>query len=118
MDWVRYIETHGLSYRGGTTEFDIARSIQWLLFDMICRLCFDVPFGFVSNHADQFDFQKTLEERLPVVEKLAIFARIDTILQIIAAIPLLRRILPSAQDKSGIGKIMGVCLLKFPEGGL
>ncbi|KAI9783035.1 MAG: hypothetical protein M1816_001612 [Peltula sp. TS41687] len=87
VEWIQYLQKHGLSYPGMTRKFDIARSIQ---------------------HDDCYGFQETLEERLPIVEKLAVITELNTILKIISFIPLLRRILPSAQDQYGIGKILGL----------
>lgn len=115
VEWIQYIEMNGLSYPGMTTEFDIARSIQWLLFDMICRLCFGHPFGFISKHEDCYDFQKTLEERLPIVEIFAVVTEMSRILRFVSHVPLLKRVLPSAKDQSGIGKILGVRLRAPPQ---
>ena len=75
---------------------------------MICRLCFGHPFGFVEKHADCHDFLKTLEERLPIVEKFSIYTEVSSLLSFISYMPWLNRILPSATDRNGIGKIIGV----------
>ena len=104
-----FIEKNGLSYADSPSkEVEIGRSIQYLVTDMICRLCFGSPFGFVAKHADCYDFLKTLEERLPIVEKFSIFTEVSTLLSFVSYIPWLKRILPSATDRNGIGKIIGV----------
>ena len=109
QDWIQFVEKHGVSYPGEPCkEFEIGRSIQYLITDMICRLCFGRPFGFVANHGDCYDFLRTLEERLPIVEKFSIYTEVSRILSMVSHVPWLRRILPSAQDERGIGKIMGV----------
>ena len=77
---------------------------------MICVLCFGRPFGFVSEHADCYHLLKTLEERLPIVEKFSIFTEMNHLLSLISRILLLKRILPSAADRNGIGKIIGVLI--------
>ena len=109
QEWIAYLEKNAISSRhGGIREFEIGRSIQYLATDTICRLCFGKPFGFISNHADCFDFLRTLEERLPIVEKFSIYTEVSRLLSFISYIPWLRRVLPSALDRKGIGKIMGV----------
>ncbi len=86
----------------------MGRSIQWLLYDMICRLCLGHPVGFVDEHQDQYEFQSVLENRLPIVEKFAIMTEVNLWLRIIDRIPVLRRVLPSSRDKSGVGVILRV----------
>ena len=106
--WIAYVQAHGLSASQSSNEFDMARSIQWLLFDMICRLCLGQPLGFVKDHADKYSFQKTLESRLPIVEKFAVLTEVNRWIRILSRIPLMRRLLPSSKDKDGIGAIVGV----------
>jgi hypothetical protein len=108
-DWTSYIEQHGVSKPGSSIEeFEIGRSIQYLITDMICRLCFGFPFGFTEKHADCYDFLKTLEERLPIIEKFSVYTELSCLLSLIAYVPWLNRILPSAKDQNGIGRIIGV----------
>lgn len=97
-----------MSPQEGTFPFDIARSIQWLMFDMICNLCLGKPLGFIEHHSDQYNFQQILEERLPIVEKFSVLTEVNGWLKVLAAIPFARRLLPSSKDKDGIGAIMGV----------
>ncbi|KAL8848824.1 MAG: hypothetical protein Q9221_006163 [Calogaya cf. arnoldii] len=109
QEWIIYVQKHGVSYPNGPhKDFEIGRSIQYLVTDMICLLLFGRTFGFVAKHADCFDFLKTLEERLPIVEKFSIFTEINQLLALVSHIPWLKRILPSARDSNGIGKIIGI----------
>ncbi|KAL9639808.1 MAG: hypothetical protein Q9204_000948 [Flavoplaca sp. TL-2023a] len=109
QNWILYIEEHGVSCPNGPyKEFEIGRSIQYYVTDMICVLCFGHPFGFVAKHADCFEFLQTLEERLPIVEKFSIFTEVNHLLALVSHIPWLRRVLPSAGDSKGIGKIIGI----------
>lgn len=106
-----FIEKNGVSTPGSPPkEFEIGRSVQYLVTDMICRLCFGHPFGFIAKHADCYGFLKTLEERLPIVEKFSIYTEVSSLLSFISHVPWLKRILPSATDQNGIGKIIGVRL--------
>jgi hypothetical protein len=110
-----YVERNGLSDPGKTCEFEIARSIQWLLFDMVCRLCFGHPFGFIDKHEDCYDFQKMLDDRLPIVEKCAVLTEVNTWLRLIASVPILRNVIPSPRDSTGVGAILGVRYLTDPD---
>ena len=110
-EWIQYVEKHGVSSPGHPCkEFEIGMSVQYLVTDMICRLCFGFPFGFVAKHADCHDFLKTLQERLPIVEKFSIYTEVSSLLSFISYIPYVKRILPSAKDASGIGRIIGVTI--------
>ncbi|KAL8769420.1 MAG: hypothetical protein Q9209_004648 [Squamulea sp. 1 TL-2023] len=107
--WILYVQKHGVSYPGDSPrDFEIGRSIQYLVTDTICLLAFGRLLGFVSKHADCYGFLKTLEERLPIVEKFSILTEVNHLLAFISHIPWLRRILPSATDPTGIGKIIGI----------
>ncbi|GAD97232.1 putative P450 monooxygenase [Paecilomyces variotii No. 5] len=106
--WLTYVENNGVSVPGHPREFEIARSVQWLLYDMVCRLCFGHPFGFVEKHSDCYQFQQTLEERLPIVEKFAVLTEVNTWIKFISHIPVLRDVLPAPSDENGIGAILGL----------
>ena len=69
---LEYIQKHALTTPDRHVAFDLARSIQWLLFDMVCHLCLGHSLGFVDQHEDCFGFQNVLETRLPIVEKFAV----------------------------------------------
>ncbi|KAI0547221.1 putative benzoate 4-monooxygenase cytochrome P450 [Xylaria curta] len=105
-NWILYIQANAMSNQNTTSEFDIARSTQWLLYDMVCRLCFGVSAGFVDEHKDQHDFQKTLEERLPIVEQFVVLTEVNSWIRMTDRVPSLRRILPSSKDKEGLGVIL------------
>lgn len=112
QNWIKYVEQHGVSHPNESPkEFEIGLSIQYLVTDMICVLCFGFPFGFIAKHADCYDFLKTLMERLPIVEKFSIYTEVCSLLSVVARLPYIKRILPSAKDSNGIGKIMGVSVI-------
>jgi hypothetical protein len=104
-----------MSKQGTTVEFDIARSIQWLLFDMISLLCLGRSLGFVDKHTDRFQFQWMLEERLPFVEQFSILTEVNVWTRLIAKIPVLCRVIPHPSDKHGLGAILGVSRSTTPS---
>ncbi|KAF4634721.1 hypothetical protein G7Y89_g3383 [Cudoniella acicularis] len=110
QQWIQYIEEHGVTHPGQPVkEFEIGRSIQYLVTDMICRLCFGRALGFIENHTDRHEFLQTLEQRLPIVEKFSIYTEVSTLISFISNIPWVNKVLPSAEDKNGIGRIIGIC---------
>lgn len=78
------------------------------MFDMICRLTLGHPVGFVQKHKDCFSFQQTLEERLPIVEKFAVFGEMNVFIRCLSHVPLLQTLLPSPEDTDGVGAVLGV----------
>jgi len=110
--WIQYVEMHGVSFPGAPPkEFEIGRSIQYLVTDLIVYLGFGYPFGFVQKHGDVYGILETVTERLPIVEQMTIFTEFSDILNFLTRIPWLkRRLVPSAGDKNGIGKMLTVSL--------
>ncbi len=110
QEWIRLIDQNWASSPGETRKFDIGRSIQFFSTDVISHLCFGKPLGFVENQKDMHDFLKTLESRLPIVEQFSVLTEFNTLLVKLSNIDWIkRRIIPSAADPSGVGRILGVC---------
>ncbi|PYH35826.1 cytochrome P450 [Aspergillus neoniger CBS 115656] len=106
--WLNYLQKHALTTSDRYVAFDMARSMQWLLFDMVCHLVLGHSVGFINEHEDCYGFQNVLETRLPIVEKFAVLTEINAWIKMISCIPIVRRVLPSPQDRDGIGAILGV----------
>lgn len=111
QQWLSYVDKNAVTKIGHSVkEFDIGRSVAYLTTDMISRLSFGQPLGFIESHEDQHKLFTTLEERLPYVEKFSLYTEMCTLLWMVAYIPWLKKILPSADDHESIGRIMGVTL--------
>ncbi|EZF33938.1 hypothetical protein H109_05523 [Trichophyton interdigitale MR816] len=109
QDFVEVIERKWLSDDNGTNVFDIAQRVQFLAVDMITHICFGKPMGFVKTDSDVSDFLKTIESQLPIVQHFSVIIEINDLLHWLVGLPFMRRlIVPSSQDKSGIGIIMGI----------
>lgn len=109
QDFVEVIERKWLSDDNGTNAFDIAKRVQFLAVDMITHICFGKPMGFVKTDSDVSNFLKTIESQLPIVQHFSVIIEINDLLHWLVGLPFMRRlIVPSSQDKSGIGIIMGV----------
>lgn len=89
--------------------FDIGQRIQFLALDIITHLCFGEPLGFLEQDRDVYNFVKTIETQLSIVQHFSVFLEFNVILEGVARIPLIRKLLlPSSADKTGIGMIMGI----------
>ncbi len=104
------IDSHWAMSSGESMKIlDMARLIQFFTVDVITQLCFGKPLGFVNNNRDMFNFLKTIETQLPVVQHFTVIHEINTLIQRLADVPWLKRsIAPSSRDLTGIGVIMGV----------
>ena len=87
-EWIHMIDRNWASLPGESKRFDIGRSIQFLTM---------------------YDFLKTLESRLPIVEQFSVLTELNTLLLKISNIRWLKKnLIPSATDHSGVGRILGV----------
>ncbi|KAI9796326.1 MAG: hypothetical protein M1835_004317 [Candelina submexicana] len=108
-EWISIIDRDWASRPGETKRFDIGRSIQYLTMDVISHLSFGEPLGFVKNQKDMHDFLKILESRLPVVEQFSVLTEFTSVLTRVSQIAFLKKwIIPSAKDKTGLGRILGI----------
>ncbi|RDL36198.1 Cytochrome P450 oxidoreductase [Venustampulla echinocandica] len=108
-DFVERIEQKWVSENGETKVFDIGRRIQYLAVDIITHLCFGEPLGFVDQDRDVHDFLFTIESQLPIVQHFSVIIEINTMVRNIMSFSWIKKALaPSARDKTGIGKIMGI----------
>ena len=109
MEWIQYVDLNYVSGCEVSKKLEMGRSLQYLTTDIICRLCFGHPFGFVRSHNDVYDFLKTLESRLPIVEQFSVLVEFSSLLSLLSSVPWIKRkIIPTATDSTGIGKIVGV----------
>lgn len=108
-DFMNRIDENWVSKPGQTKPFDIAKRIQFLAVDIITHLCFGKPLGFAETDSDVYSFLKTIETQLPIVQHFSVFLELNDILLWFMDIPWLKKLIaPSANDKAGIGMIMGV----------
>lgn len=82
---------------------DFARKAQYLTLDTISTIAFGRTFGFMDRDGDLFDYIKTTEESLPLMQMIALLPWLIGVLQS----PLFKAVRPSATDAVGLGKVMG-----------
>ncbi|KAL6713983.1 hypothetical protein ACLMJK_008477 [Lecanora helva] len=108
-EWIYLIDRAWVSGPWETRKFDIGRSIQFLMTDIISHLSFGEPLGFVQHQKDMHDFFRTLETRLRIVEQFSVLTEFNTLLVKLSSIKWLKRkLIPSATDHHGVGRILRV----------
>lgn len=115
-EFISAIEKRWLSVPGKTTSLDIARRLQFLTIDIITHLCFGKPIGFVQSDADKYNFIATIEAQLPIVQHFSVILILNSVFRLVSSVPVLRRlVVPSANDRSGVGIIMKASCIKLHE---
>ena len=105
LDLVALIERNYISEGTSLKRMDFARIAQFFTLDVISDVAFGVPFGDVKDDEDKFEYIKTTEENLPVLILMAILPQIHRFLETTYLMALLA---PSAKDKLGLGRIIGI----------
>ena len=83
--------------------FDFGRKAQYFTTDVVARLTFGKPFGFLANDSDMFSYIDIIEKQLPIMGLLLNFPEFTEIVNL----PFFNRLFPKAGDKAGMGRLMG-----------
>lgn len=78
--------------------------MQYLTLDVISTIAFGRTFGFLDKDGDLFDYIKTTENSLPLMQMIALLPWLLNVLQS----RLFKAFMPSSKDAVGLGKIMGL----------
>ncbi|KAG7288451.1 hypothetical protein NEMBOFW57_004802 [Staphylotrichum longicolle] len=84
--------------------FDFGRKAQYFTTDVISRLAFGKPFGFLAADSDVYKHIDIMERQLPLSGFIATFPGLIEAF----SWPLLRSLVPSPKDKVGLGRLMGI----------
>ncbi|KAK2767798.1 hypothetical protein FQN54_003957 [Arachnomyces sp. PD_36] len=101
---IRLIETKYLSTDESFRPVDFSRKVQYLTLDVISTIAFGRTFGFMDKDGDLFDYIKTTEDSLPLMQMIALLPWLLNVLQS----RLFKAFMPSPRDVVGLGKIMGI----------
>lgn len=98
-------------YIAHDTVFDFGRKAQYFTTDVISRLAFGKPFGFLAADSDVYKHIDIMERQLPLSGFIATFPGLIEAF----SWPLLRSLVPSPKDKVGLGRLMGYeCSFSMP----
>lgn len=108
-DWFQRVDEGWASELGRKRAFDIGKRIQFLTVDIITKLGLGKELGCVQTDSDRFEFLATVQRGNAVCQHFSILLELNTLMFYLTKIPILGpMIVPKAQDKSGVGRIMGV----------
>ncbi|ODH49103.1 hypothetical protein GX48_04721 [Paracoccidioides brasiliensis] len=93
------IESKYLSTDTNLRPVDFARKVQYLTLDVISTLAFGHTFGFLDKDGDLFNYIKTTEESLPVMQMITLLPWLVNVIQS----RLFKAFMPSDTDVWGFG---------------
>jgi len=82
---------------------DFGRKAQYFTLDVISHVAYGMPFGFLATDTDVYQYIETSEKAVPAVMMVTIFPWLNHVL----TSSFMKRLLPSATDAIGFGKIIG-----------
>ncbi|KAJ9660997.1 hypothetical protein H2201_006725 [Coniosporium apollinis] len=103
--WVQVIRQRYVSTARELKPMDLGRAAQYFTLDVISDLAFNRPFGDLEADADKFDYIKVTGDAMGVMTLLTIFPGAH---RWIEASYLVDLVAPSAKDKTGLGRVVGV----------
>ncbi len=74
-----------------------------MTLDIISKIAFGSPFGFMDEDDDMFGYIKQVEDTLPVMQMIALIPWLIDLLQS----PLFKPMMPSDKDVVGLGPLIG-----------
>ncbi|KAM5354971.1 hypothetical protein ACJ41O_001617 [Fusarium nematophilum] len=100
--FIRLIEDKYLSTPTHHRPVDFARKTQYMTLDIISKIAFGEPFGFMDHDKDFYGYIKTTEDTVPMMQMFALIPWLIKLLQS----PLCKALMPSERDAVGLGPIM------------
>jgi cytochrome P450 len=82
---------------------DLSRVTSFFTLDVISKIAFGQPFGFLDNDADPFGYLANLMQFLPAIIVFGVYTELTNIMKMRFIKPLL----PSSSDPRGLGRVMG-----------
>ncbi|RGP79771.1 cytochrome p450 [Fusarium longipes] len=101
---LRLIKNTYISDDQSYKPFDWGLMSSNLTLDVVTELGFSHCIGNIESNSDVFDYYGSIAEGLPIIQALTIFPWIVTMFENSS---ILRRIMPSTEDKVGYGRLLG-----------
>ncbi len=93
-------------------QMDLGKKAEYLTVDVISGLAFDQAFGDLVLDEDKHDYIKTVTEAMPVIMMMSELPEVHSFLENSS---LMKWMAPSATDKIGFGKVIGIVQEKVAE---
>lgn len=102
---IRLIQTKYISTGSDLKRLDFANIIQFFTLDVIGSLSLSHEFGFLEEEKDQYQYVRTMEDNVPVMNIMSAVPILSKIMRI----PAVQRVaLPTVKDRVGMGRIKAV----------
>lgn len=105
LDLIALIESSYLSTNDSYKPMDWAHIAQYFTMDVLTDVAFSKPLGYLKANADLHGYIKTVRAYMPVLELQTNVPLINTALGNAA---IRKMMAPTARDRFGLGKMMGV----------
>ncbi len=93
-------------------QMDFAKIAQYFTLDVISDVAFGEPIGFLVRNEDVNGYCQVVEKALPAFEWAAALPMVNRLVRLPG---LKKMVMPSPQDKSGVGMIMGCVDFPYPS---
>ena len=101
MQTVQLIKRKYVSVSSNIRPMDFAAIAQQLTLDMITLLGLGKSFGYISEDTDKYEYIKSMEEAMPLIN---IFATLPGLCDIMRIPSIQKNFIPTPKDKTGLGK--------------
>lgn len=91
----------------------MAKPVMYFTLDTISDLAFGRRFGDMENNKDMYGYIEMIKKALPVMNITGVFMWLSRL----ARSPLLRKLVPSENDRMGLGKVMGYVFWQLRSSG-
>ncbi|KAI9817913.1 MAG: hypothetical protein M1832_004533 [Thelocarpon impressellum] len=105
QDLISLIEREYLSTGTNLRKMDFGRVAQYLTLDVISDVAFGKPFGDLVKNRDEHAYIEVMEQTLPAIILVSNMPGLRSIMKLNWVANMLA---PTAKDKKGLGKVMGV----------
>jgi hypothetical protein len=112
QDFVNLVNRKYISTDKELKRMDFGQVAQFFTLDVISDLAFGQPFGDLVDDEDKFDYIKTGEENVPVLMFLTALPGVHKFME---NSYIMNLVAPSVQDKTGLGRIIGIARQKVME---
>jgi len=110
LHWLDKIKENWISRPGELRIFDIGKRIHYLTVDIITDVALGEALGYIESDDDTYGLMSTIKQGNMVCQHFSVIHELSTIFFGLAQLPVVKNLLlPTATDKNGLGKIMGVC---------
>ena len=107
--WVNHIASNWTSEPGVTKPFNVGAQIEYLTVDIISQMCLGRDFGYIEADRDILGFMHAVEVGMIANLQFSVLHELQALYRLLTRVPGLRRVLvPHREDKSGLGRMMGV----------